>query len=136
FIKQLSIARHSVCVEQFAVILLSIQLLQNQLLALGRPIHSRYVVLSIVSGDLHPHCFSIAYSYYAHPACRRTLAYFGILYRYGVGVNGIRGIYHVKITNGIGINLPERYGLTVWTPSETVPAVKLLLIHPVEGTRN
>ena len=115
-------------------ILLTVHLLDEEFVALRDEIHAWDVVVARISRDVYPCRRSAVGTDITHldgGVCRSCLRVRETLYG---RIERIDVVDDVEPSGAFGIALPVGNVLAVGTPSESVAAVELLLIHPVERT--
>ncbi len=85
-----------------------------------------------IAGNGEPVCFTGFAVHDANFCRRRRLAYRGILYRDNSGINRVRIVDHIKVTDRIGVNIPIRNMAAVGAPLKSIPAGQLFFIGPVK----
>src|SRR5690606_26913942 len=119
--------------EEAAAVLLAVELLHHEFVAVAGPFHAGQVMLHRVTGDMHPAGAGGGHIDHADAGRGRIVAHFGILHRDDIGVYRIGGVEHEVGAGGRGVDLPVGEGAPVGAPAEAVPAEQLFLVGPVEG---
>ena len=115
-------------------ILLTVHLLDEQLVASRNELHARDVVVACVTRDIDPCSCTTISRYITHLYGRVGSTCLRIREAMDSRIDGIYIINNIEPTGTIGIALPISNVLAVRTPTETVTATELFFVHPVEGT--
>src|SRR5690606_19417445 len=99
--------------EEAAAVLLAVELLHHEFVAVAGPFHAGQVMLHRVTGDMHPAGAGGGHIDHADAGRGRIVAHFGILHRDDIGVYRIGGVEHQVVADGRGVDLPVGDGAPV-----------------------
>ena len=116
----------------FIGILRTVQLLDKQFVAIRYKFHTWNIVVSRISRNINPGCCSAIHRYITHLYGRIGCSSLRIREMKNLRIQRIHIIDHIEYSSSFSITLPISYVLTIRTPTKTIPASKLFLIHPVE----
>src|SRR3546814_9078246 len=78
------------------------------------------------------HRVPVGYGYHREIGRAWCFAYFGIFYRDGIGIGGVRVVDHQEITDGTCIDGPVGNPFSIGRPAESIAAAEFFLVSPVE----
>ena len=115
-------------------ILLTIHLLDEKFTAFRNELHTRNIIVTSITRNVHPSSSTTFYRYITHLHCRVGSTCLRIRETLDSRIDRIYIINNVKPTGTIGITLPISNELTVRTPTETVTTTEFFFVYPVECT--
>ncbi len=119
--------------EEGQGVLQPVEMLHDDFIGAGRPLHPRQVDVARVTGDREP--LRRAPVGVHHPDLHRGVGgpRLGVLYRLDEAVETVGVVDQQEIPHPAGVQLPVRDPLPVGAPAEAVAQPELLLVDPVKG---
>ena len=115
-------------------ILFTIHLLNEKFVAFRDELHTRNVIVTGITRNVHPSSSTTFYRYITYFYSRISRTCLRIRETLDSRIDRIYIINNVKPTGTIGITLPISNELTVRTPTETVTTTEFFFVYPVECT--
>jgi hypothetical protein len=118
--------------DQPVRVLEPVELLQQNLIGIARPVHLRDVVFPGIAGNLQPPRFPPCRLDDADAPCGIQFSGLGVRNRLHFGIQSVEIVDEIKFTHAGRIELPVGDAAAIGTPAKTVAQPQLFFVDPVE----